>query len=110
MASIDYNRQLLGFVVRDFSISQTEWVAFASSHPAFRKEPPVTGTNPFTRQPMQFRNTNFTFVQGDRTVSLVVWEETECIGVAGDAVASAAVISLLCEAFHARFEASESEG
>jgi hypothetical protein len=109
MASIDYNWQLLGFVVRDSAISQTEWVAFASSHPAFRKEPPVTGINPSSRQPMQFRNTNFTFVQDDRIVSLVVWEEAECIGVAGDAVASTSVISLLCEAFHARFEASASE-
>jgi hypothetical protein len=109
MASIDYNRQLLGFVVRDSAISQVEWVAFASSHPAFRKEPPVNGINPFTRQPMQFRNTNFTFVQEGRVVSLVVWEEAECIGVAGDAVASTSLISLLCDTFHARFEAIESD-
>jgi hypothetical protein len=108
MANIDYSRQLLGFVVRDPAISQTEWVAFASSHPAFRKEPPVTGINAFTRQPLQFRNTNYTFVQAERIVSLVVWEDAKCIGVAGDAVASASLISLLCEAFHARFEAVQS--
>ena len=108
MANIDYSRQLLGFIVRDRAISQTEWVAFASSHPAFRKEPPVTGINPFTRQPLQFRNTNYTFVQEERMLSLVVWEDAECIGVAGDAVGSAPLISLLCEAFHARFEAVES--
>jgi hypothetical protein len=108
MANIDYSRQLLGFVVPDRAISQTEWVAFASSHPGFRKEPPVTGINPFTRQPLQFRNTNYTFVQEERIVSLVVWEDAECIGVAGDAVASASLIALLCEAFDARFEAIES--
>jgi hypothetical protein len=108
MASIDYNRQLLGFVVRDSAISQAEWVAFASSHPAFRKEPPAAGINPFTRQPIDFRNTNFTFVQEERIVSLVVWEEAECIGVAGNAVAAASLISLLCDTFHARFEAVES--
>lgn len=108
MASIDYNRQLLGFVVRDSAISQTEWVAFASSHPAFRKEPPVIGINPFTRQPMEFRNTNFTFVEEDKIVSLVVWEAAECIGVAGDAAAATPLISLLCDTFHARFEVVES--
>jgi hypothetical protein len=109
MENIDYNRQLLGFVVRDWAISQTEWVAFASSHPAFRKQSPVIGGNPFTHEPMEFHNTNFAFVQEDRIVCLVVWEEAECIGVAGDAVASASLISLLCETFHARFEAMESE-
>jgi hypothetical protein len=108
MTSIDYNRQLLGFVVRDSAISQAEWVAFASSHPAFRKEPPVSGIDPFNRQPMQFRNTNFAFVQEGRIVSVLAWEEAECIGVAGDAVASTSLISLLCDTFHARFEALES--
>src|SRR5688500_10509142 len=109
MASIDYNRQLLGFVVRDCAISQAEWVAFASSHPAFRKEPPVNGINPFTRQQMKFGNTNFIFVQEDRIVSLVAWEEAGCLGVAGDAAASTSLTSLLCDTLHARFEAIESE-
>jgi hypothetical protein len=108
MDNIDYNRQLLGFVVRDSAISQAEWVAFASVYPAFRKEPPRIGINPFTRQPMQFHNTNFTFVEQDEVVSLVVWEQSECIGVAGDAAASSALISLLCDTFNARFEAIES--
>lgn len=108
MQSIDYNLQLLGFVVRDPAISQAEWVAFAASHPAFRKEPAVVGVNPFTRQPLEFRNTNFTFVQEGRTVSLAVWEDAECIGVAGDEAASAVLIALLYDTFHARFEAVES--
>lgn len=104
MTNIDYSQQLLGFVVREAGIAQSEWLAFASSSPAFRKTPSKMGTNPFTRQPLEFRNANYFYVEDGSIVGLVAWEEAECIGVAGDAATLSPLVSLLCEMFQAKFE------
>ena len=108
MSSIDYNRQHLGFVVRDTGISHSDWVAFASSNPELRKQPPLDGINPFTRLPTLYHNSNFFFIVDDKPVGLVAWEDAECIGIAGIKEKMAPFIKRVCEAFGARFEASES--
>lgn len=108
MSGIDYNRQLLGFVVRETGISQADWIAFASSSTELRKQPPREGLNPFTRKPMLYHSSNFFLVVGNKQVGLVTWEEAECIGVAGIKEEVAPFIARLCEAFHATFEASGS--
>jgi len=108
MSSIDYNRQHLGFVVRDRGIAHSDWIAFASSNPELRKQPPLEGVNPFTRQPMLYHHSNYFVVVDDKPVGLVAWEEAECVGIAGIKEEMAPFIARLCEAFDARFEASES--
>jgi hypothetical protein len=107
MRLIDYNRQLLGFVVRDGGISHEAWWAFASSSPWLRKQPPVEGINPFTQRPHYFSNSNFVVTDGAEHVGLLAWEESECVGVAGEEPALRSVIASLCEAFDAQFEPIE---
>jgi hypothetical protein len=104
MPVIDYNRQLLGFLVRDRGISHEAWLAFASSSPWLRKQPPIEGVNPFTRLPNHFSYSNFVVVDGAESVGLLAWEEAECVGVAGEEVALRTVIVSLCETFDAQFE------
>jgi hypothetical protein len=108
MTTPDYNQQHLGYVVCPSGISEQAWAAFAATNPKLTKQPSVKGINPFTHQPMLYDSNSYLVVDGDKTVGVVAWEETECIGVAGVSVELAPFISLLCKTFSATFKHHES--
>ena len=108
MSDINYKLEHLGFVACDAGISQVAWVAFASAHPYFQKQPPIAGINPFTRQAMQYQHNNYLIVDGEAPVGLAVWEASQCIGLAGNASKLESLIALLCKAFNGKFHPSNS--
>jgi hypothetical protein len=108
VAQVDYSAQHIGYVVRDGGISLSAWLAFAQAAANLAKEPPHTVVNPFTRQPMPWPHSNYYVLDNGSVVGLVVWEESECLGLAGDRTKLAGFISEVCNVLHARFVEPES--
>jgi hypothetical protein len=103
--NIDYNRDLLGFIVRENGISLEAWSKTTYAITELIKQPPGEGINPFTKEPMLLPNNNFLIVVENETVGLAGWEDSECIGIAGDGKKIAPYITVLCDILGAKFEA-----
>ncbi len=104
-SEIDYTEQLLGFIVRESGIPLTAWVALAEGDARLIKQPPSVANHPFLGRMMMFRSNNYCLEADGRPIGLLVWEQSECLGVAGRRQDLAPIISDVCSAFGARFQA-----
>ncbi len=101
---IDYNEQLIGFLVRDGGIGLGEWRALIENDARFVKKPPSRGVNPFTGKPHDYRNTSYEIVLDGDVVGLACWEQAESVGLAGRRDALKSMIVDYCGKMSATFE------
>jgi len=109
MTDINYDADLLGYIVSDKGISLEAWESYAGHNKAYVRNPPRTFKNPFTGQNAEVESTAFKLVENNAPIGLFVWEATECVGVAGDLKKVNNEIKNLCRHFSAKFEDVEDE-
>ncbi len=105
-SEIDYTEQLLGFITRRTGIPLFAWQNFAEGDARLIKETPSVAPHPFQGRTMAFRSNNYYLEAAGRPVGLLVWEQSQCLGVAGRREDLSQIISDLCSALGARFQAA----
>ncbi len=100
-----YNTDLQGFIIAEKGIALSEWLEYAAACPELQRRKPARIRNPFKRdEVVTVPSSGFFFMVGNRKAGLLVWEEADCIGVAGCHPQLDAFVTRLCEAFNAKFE------
>jgi hypothetical protein len=80
-----------------------DWLNEIAHNPALRTKKPVAGTNPFTRQPMEYRRPYAAHVSVDGTdVGSMVWEANHIL-MWGNLVAVAPIARAVAARLNARF-------
>jgi hypothetical protein len=108
MKSINYNKEFLGFLVKEGGISLEMWNEFARNQQNYRKTPPTKGINPFTGKEHYYHSNSYSVLENDTEIGLLAWEESECIGVAGESKRLELEINKLSREFDAVFETLQS--
>jgi hypothetical protein len=108
MAHVDYSQQHLGYLVRDGGISLPDWLDFASTVPELKKKPPRSVINPLTQKPILWSNGAYDILKAEVAVGLAVWEQSGCIGIAGNMPALDTFVARLCDLLKTTFVPSES--
>ena len=108
MKSINYNKELLGFIVKEGGISLELWDEFARRQENYKKTPPKKGINPFTGKEHFYHSNSYLVLENNTEIGLLAWEESECIGVAGKSRKLESEINKLNREFDAVFETCQS--
>jgi hypothetical protein len=108
MVHVDYSQQHLGYLVRGGGISLPDWLALASTVPELKKKPARSVINPFTQKPILWPNGAYDILNAEGAVGLAVWEQSGCIGIAGNKPALDNFVARLCDLLKTKFVPSES--
>lgn len=104
MGQPNYNTEHKGFVCRDDGITSQEWFAWATDQDELQRCEPARFRNPFKRDEFVVSpSQNFNLMADGEIIGLLVWEASECIGVAGDWPRLEPFVSRLCKEFRGQF-------
>ena len=104
MPNHQFKGQFLGYVTREGGIPYQEWEAYAQANPKLEKPAPVTMINPFTNTEVSHQSHGYVLYSEADQVGLLVWEDTECISIYGEARELQPFIQQLCYDFRGVFE------